>query len=83
MDFNQFAFWLLCGLLSAIAFIIWTFLSQLISVIKNVQVEMSQLNEKMAAVVTNLDWHGKELSKLDSRLTKVEETNKGDFKCQM
>jgi hypothetical protein len=72
MDFREFSFWLLCGSITSIGLIVWHFLSSLILEIRLVRQEMADLNQKMATVVTNLDWHGKELSKLDSRLTMVE-----------
>lgn len=72
MDFNQFAFWMLCGLLTiSVSALAW-FLNSLISEIHLMRTEMSSLNEAIVKVVTNLDWHGKELNRLDSRLSSIE-----------
>lgn len=72
MDFVQFAFWLLCGLLSTLVLAIGWFLSALISELRGMRSEMSQLNERLAQVVTNQDWHGKELNRLDLRINILE-----------
>lgn len=75
MEFQQFAFWLLCGLLGILVAGLGWFLTNLIAEIKLVRVEMSSLNEKLATVVTNQDWHGKELLRLEKRVELLE-TNK-------
>ena len=72
MDFNQFAFWLLCSVLGLLALGLGWFLQALITEIRGMRLEMSQLNEKLAQVVTNQDWHGKELNRLDLRIHALE-----------
>jgi hypothetical protein len=75
MEFNQFAFWLLCGLLGLFAAGIAKFLNDLILEIKGMRIEMAQMNEKLTHVVTNQDWHQKELTRLEKRLNILEEKN--------
>jgi TM2 domain-containing membrane protein YozV len=73
MDFQQFAFWILCGLLTILVSGLGWFLSALISEIKGMRLEMSHLNEKLATVVANQDWHGKELLRLEKRVETIEQ----------
>lgn len=72
MEFSQFAFWLLCGLLTIITILAGKFLSAMISEIRGVRLEMSELNSKLAQVVTNQDWHGREILRLEHRVNDLD-----------
>jgi len=72
MEFHQFAFWLLTALFGLLCAGLGWFFIALISEIKGMRQEMAHLNEKLATVVANQDWHAKELSRLDSRVEKIE-----------
>jgi hypothetical protein len=72
MEFNQFSFWLLCSALVALVSAVAWFLNSLLIEIRGVRIEMNSLNEKLAHVVTNQDWHGKEILRLESRLNSLE-----------
>lgn len=72
MDFNQFAFWLLCGLLMTIVAGVGWFFQALIIEIKGMRNEMSELNQKLAQVVTNQEWHSRDILKLESRVNTLE-----------
>jgi len=73
MSLSNFEFWLMCGLISVLIIVVGWFLSALISEVKGLRTEMGAMNEKLAAVITNQDWHGKELARLDTRLSKLED----------
>lgn len=72
MTFNQFAFWLLCGLLTLIVLGAGRFLNALIAEIKGMRSEMSELNNKLAQVVINQDWHGREMLRLEHRVNELD-----------
>lgn len=72
MELTSFEFWLLTGLITVLIVVLGWFLSSLINEIKGVRSEMNNLNEKLATVITNQDWHAKELTRLDSRLSRLE-----------
>lgn len=57
MDFNTFAFWLLCGLLGLAVTVLGFFLSGILN-------EMKTLNAQLIQVVTNQEWHYREIIKL-------------------
>lgn len=75
MDFHAFAFWLLCSLIGVLCMCLGWFFVALISEIKGMRTEMAGLNEKLATVVTNQDWHGRELSRLEKRVDSIEIKN--------
>jgi hypothetical protein len=54
MDFNTFAFWLLCGLLALAITVLGFFL-------KGILDEMKTLNAQLISVVTNQEWHYREI----------------------
>jgi hypothetical protein len=66
MDFNAFAFWLLCGLLGIGVAILGTFL-------KGILDEMKTLNAQLIAVVTNQEWHYREILYLKEEVAKLKE----------
>lgn len=72
MEFNEFAFWLLTAVLSVIAMGVGWFLVALIGEIKGMREEMGKLNEKLAHVVVNQDWHAKEILRLERRIDEIE-----------
>lgn len=72
MEFHAFAFWLLCGLMGVLCTGLGWFFVALISEIKGMRNEMAQLNEKLAVVVANQDWHAKELLRLEKRVDLIE-----------
>lgn len=72
MEFNQFAYWLLCGLLTVIATVLGWFFTQLIIEIKKMRIEMNDLNNKLSQVVTNQTWHERDILRLDNRLNELE-----------
>jgi predicted DNA-binding ribbon-helix-helix protein len=74
MEFHAFAFWLLCSLLGVLCAGLGWFFTALISEIKGMREEMSNLNSKLAVVVANQDWHGKELLRLEKRVETIEQT---------
>jgi hypothetical protein len=72
MEFQEFAFWLLCGTLAMLVGIVAWFLQTLLGEIKGVRIEMVDLNQTLVKVVTNQDWHGKEIERLNGRVEKLE-----------
>ena len=72
MELTNFEFWLISGLITLLIVVLGWFLSSLIGEIKGVRTEMNSLNEKLATVITNQDWHAKELTRLDARIDKIE-----------
>ena len=77
-QFQDFAFWLLCGSLGLIVIMVGWFLQTLLGEIRGVRVEMADLNQTLVKVVTNQDWHGKEIERLNSRVEKLELENVRD-----
>jgi len=69
---TNFEFWIVTGLITVLIVVLGFFLGALIAEIKGMRHEMSSLNEKIATIVANQDWHGKELARLDHRLAKLE-----------
>lgn len=61
MDFNQFAFWALTGLLGAGALGIWTMAFAVID-----------MKEKLASILTRLEYHEIQIEKHDTRISKLE-----------
>jgi len=78
MEFSQFAFWLLCGLLIVVVTGVGWFFQALIVEIRGMRCEMNELNQTLAKVVINQEWHGKEILRLETRLNTLEDkdTNK-------
>jgi hypothetical protein len=72
MDFNQFAFWLLCSLLATSVLGVGWFFQALIVEIKGMRSEMSELNSKLAQVVTNQEWHARDILRLETRVNTLE-----------
>jgi phage shock protein A len=83
---EQILFWAGTGLVVLLLTVVGFFLSTLVAEIKDfkssligqiggVQIEMNELNKKLAEVITNQDWHKKELERLDSRMGKIEDKN--------
>jgi len=72
MSLTSFEFWFISGLITLLIIVIGYFLSILIGEVKKMGTEMTMLNEKIAIVVTNQDWHKMELARLDSRISKLE-----------
>jgi Tfp pilus assembly protein PilO len=72
MNWPEFAFWLLCGLMTVLVSGVGWFLHSLISEIKAMRMEMQSLNEKLVQVVVNQDWHGKEINRLEKRVETME-----------
>jgi len=72
MAWEQFLGWLVCGLLGLFVTGIFTFLSMLIGEIKKMREEMSKLNEKLVELVTNQEWQGREILRLEQRINDVE-----------
>lgn len=81
---EQILFWAGTGLIVLLLIVVGFFLSSVVSEIKDfktslisqiggVQNEMNELNKKLAEVITNQDWHKKELERLDSRVGKIED----------
>ena len=77
-------FWAATGLIGFLLLIVGFFMAKLVSEISEfrsslieqidgVKTEMSGLNEKLAVVITNQDWHAKEITRLDSRMSKIED----------
>lgn len=73
MQLTQFEFWIISGLITILIIIVGWFLVALLGEIKGVRGEMGEMNQKLAAVITNQDWHSKELSRLDTRVGKLED----------
>ena len=72
MDFNQFSFWLLTGLLGLTALGAAKFLQELLDKLDSVRDEMHKLNEKIGSVITNQEWYEREIAKLESRVLNLE-----------
>jgi len=72
MNISDFEFWLMSGLIAVLILVIGFFLQALIGEIKGMRAEMSALNGKIATIVTNQEWHYTELSRLDSRISRIE-----------
>lgn len=66
MDFTNFAFWLLCGLLTLAVIVLGFFLQGILA-------EMKKLNDRLIQVVTNQEWHYREILKLQDDVTKLKE----------
>lgn len=72
MEFNEFAFWLLCGLLAGGVCIFAFFL-------KGILDEMKAMNGQLIKVITNQEWHFEAIQELrewkketEPRLQKLE-----------
>jgi hypothetical protein len=59
MDFTQFAFWLLCGLLASFGSLGLVILSKLVQ-------SVEALNVKIAVIIEKIDTHEKRITKLES-----------------
>lgn len=62
MDFNAFIQWAFLGLVSGGVVILWQ--------MKN---SVNELNTKLAVMIVTIDFHSKEIQKIDSRIEKLEE----------
>jgi hypothetical protein len=69
MDFNAFAFWLLCGLLGLAVTVLGFFLSGILG-------EMKKLNDRLIQVVTNQEWHYREILNLKEDVAALKESSK-------
>lgn len=58
MDFTQFAFWLLCGLLASFGSVGLVILGRLVHSVES-------LNVKIAVIIEKIDTHEKRISKLE------------------
>lgn len=69
MEFTAFAFWLLCGLLTIAVVVLGFFLQGILA-------EMKKLNDRLIQVVTNQEWHYREILKLQDDVAKLKESQK-------
>lgn len=80
--------WLIAASISALSICVGWFLvwlasemketrNLLIAEVRGVRDEMSDLNKKLAQVVTNQDWHSREILRLEQRINDIEDYNRG------
>lgn len=78
MDFNTFAFWLMCGAIGLVVVMVGWFLKALLAEVRLVRGEMNTLNMSLVKVVSNQEWHGKEIDRLNGRVERLELENVRD-----
>jgi hypothetical protein len=72
MDFNQFAFWMLTGLLGALLIVIWKAMSRLADSVEALNKTMAVEIEKSKWIMLAIDKHDRILEKHEERLTTLE-----------
>lgn len=68
MSFDQFAFWMLCGLLATLVTLMGWFFTRILDTLKNMDGNIAGLNNKVAVVIEKQSWHEKEIERLDKRI---------------
>ena len=71
MDFVQFAFWMLTGLLVTLMTTIGWFCVRILDTLKNMDGNIAGLNNKVAVVIEKQSWHEKEIERLDKRIDDI------------
>jgi hypothetical protein len=69
MSFDAFSFWLLCGLLGLGVTVLGFFLQGILA-------EMKKLNDRLIQVVTNQEWHYREILNLKEDVARLKESKK-------
>lgn len=73
MSFNEFAFWLLTGMMGLCCIVLGWFLARLLDELKGIHSSIAGLNNHVAVVIEKQTWHEKELTYLKEKIETLEQ----------